>query len=279
MIDTIQSVQILRQIPGTFNRPVEAICRAGNGLDVYYLKYPRTSNETDGLVAEVVCHFLARKLNLPTPDIAYVRVGSHPVPEGIKHREKLVEGKIVFGSRKVQDLEDELTKLDFILSKHDFNRLEYPAHLLRIGLFDLWVGNNDRKEENYNLFLTRGKKQKLVVFDHFEAFNKISEHALTKIHAEIDVYEKAFLSSSYPYGMLSWVPKTQMKHELESFMENIQKINVEEQIEDIAKTFPDNWNVKEKTIQYILRFLRSEDRLVRIEEEVINYIKFLPEKG
>lgn len=278
MIDTIQSVQILRQIPGTFNRPVEAICRTADGLAVFYLKYPRTSNETDGLVAEVVCHYLARKLNLPTPDIAYVRIGNHPVPEGIKHREKLVEGKIVFGSRKVQNLEDELTKLDFILSKHDFNRLEYPAHLLRIGLFDLWVGNNDRTEENYNLFLTRGKKQKLVVFDHFEAFNKISERALTEIQTEIDVYEKAFLSSSYPYEMLGWVSKTQMKHELESFMDNIREFDLEEQIRDIADTFPGKWNVKEETIQYILRFLSSEERLARMEEEVKNYIKYLPEK-
>ncbi|MCC5904608.1 MAG: hypothetical protein JJU13_00245 [Balneolaceae bacterium] len=97
------------------------------------------------------------------------------------------QGKIAFGSKKAQNVVNELTQLDFVFSKHEFNRIEFPEHLLRIGLFDLWVGNNDRTAQNYNLFLTRGKTQKLVVFDHFEAFNKIAEHSFKNITTEIDV--------------------------------------------------------------------------------------------
>lgn len=278
MIETIPSIQFLRQIQGTFNRPVKAFCREEDGgIQVYYLKYSRTAHETDGLVAEVVCHFLARELNLLTPNISYVRVGNHSVPDTFIHREHLNEGKIVFGSRQIQNLGDELTRLDFILTKHEFNRLEYPAHLLRIGLFDLWVGNNDRTEGNYNLFLTRGKKQKLVVFDHFEAFNKITEHSLDTISTDIDVYEKAFLSSSYPFNMLGWVREVDLERELRSFLERVRNLNLIELIGRIEGTLPAQWNVKDATIRYILDFLSSEERLDLIEEQVSNYIKYLPE--
>lgn len=89
MIATIQSVQFLRQVDGTFNRPIESICRANSGLEAYYLKYYRTGNEIDGLVAEVVCHFLARKVNLLTPDISYVKIGNHPIPDDFIHPQHL----------------------------------------------------------------------------------------------------------------------------------------------------------------------------------------------
>jgi len=279
MIKTVRSVQILRQIPGTFNRPVESVCRSEQNLDVYYLKYPRSSNEIDGLVAEVVCHVLAKKLHLSTPDISYVEIGNHPVPDSIIHGEKLKIGSMVFGSKKVKNLEDELTKLEFIFGKHEFNRLEYPLHLLRIGLFDLWIGNNDRTDDNYNLFLTRGKKQKLIVFDHFEAFNKISEVSFDKINTDIDVYKKAFLSSSFPYEMLGWVSKSEMNQELKSFLERIKNSNITVLIRNVANTFPASWNVKNETVQYIIRFLTSRKRLNNIEEQAINYIKYLPEKS
>ncbi|MDR9410621.1 MAG: hypothetical protein RI573_17385 [Balneolaceae bacterium] len=104
MISTIQSIQFLRQVGGTFNRHIESICRSDSGLEVYYLKYYRTGNEIEGLVAEVVCHFLARKMNLLTPDISYVEIGDHPIPEEFVHPEHLSTGKVVFGSKKAEKL-------------------------------------------------------------------------------------------------------------------------------------------------------------------------------
>ncbi|MDZ7720125.1 MAG: HipA family kinase [Balneolaceae bacterium] len=277
MISTIQSIQFLRQVGGTFNRPIESICRDDSGLEVYYLKYFRTGNEIEGLVAEVVCHFLARKMNLLTPDISYVEIGDHPIPDEFVHPEHLSTGKVVFGSKKAEKV-DELTKLEFIFSKHEFNRLEYPIHLLRVGLFDLWIGNNDRTEDNYNLFLTRGKKQKIVVFDHFEAFNKITESSFRDVNTFIEIYEKGFLGSKYAYEMLGWVSKDDLNREVDEFVRNIQGLDIPEEIGKIEETFPDSWDIGAEVTDYIVRYLSSEDRLNNVLEEVNNYIKYLPEK-
>jgi len=278
MIETAHSIQFKSQ-KETYNRPVEAICKTGSGLDVYFIKYSRSGFEAHGLIAEIVCHFLAKRLNLETPDIAYVKIGNHPVPEHFQYANSLKEGKIAFGSRLIRSAEDELTKLEFIFSKHEFNRLEFPEHLLRIGLFDLWIGNNDRSVDNYNLFITRGKTQKLVVFDHFEAFNKIAEHSFEKINTKIDVYSNGFLSTTYAYEMLGWVPKESLKNELSNFFTTIKNLDLNELLQLISTSYPPGWDDDLKTVDYIKRFLSSQRRLDEIHTQVTDYINYLPTKS
>lgn len=277
MIKTVRSKQFVTQ-KATYNRPVETICKTEKGLDVYYIKYNRSGFESHGLIAEIVCHFLARRLKLETPDIAYVKIGNHSVPDNFQYAKHLTEGKSTFGSRLVRNAEDELTKLEFIFSKHEFNRLEYPEHLLRIGLFDLWIGNNDRSVNNYNLFITRGKTQKLVVFDHFEAFNKIAERTFGNIHTEIDVYSDGFLGTNYAYEMLGWVSKESLKKELDAFYSTIEILDLEELLQAISETYPSGWDDDRSTLDYIMRFLSSEKRLDEIRQQATEYINYLPSK-
>lgn len=278
MIKTVRSKQFVTQ-KETYNRPVETICKTDKGLDVYFIKYSRSGFEYHGLIAEIVCHFLAKRLKLETPEIAYVTLGDHPVPEHFQYGNHLKEGKIAFGSKQVRNAEDELTKLEFIFSKHEFNRLEFPEHLLRIGLFDLWIGNNDRSVDNYNLFITRGKTQKLVVFDHFEAFNKIAEHTFEKINTKIDIYSNGFLGTNYAYEMLGWISKKALKDELDNFFLTIENLDLEALLQSISETYPPGWDDNLSTKDYIKRFLSSESRLDEIRTQATDYINYLPEKS
>jgi len=277
LIKTVHSIQLKSQ-KETYNRPIEAICRSESGLDVYFVKYNRTASEIDGLIAEIVCHFLAKRLHLETPEIAYVVIGDHPIPEKFQYADHLTQGKIAFGSKKVRNAENELTLLEFIFSKHEFNRIDFPEHLLRVGLFDLWIGNNDRTAQNYNLFLTRGKKQNLVVFDHFESFNKITEHPLEDIVSEIDVYSTGFLSTNYAYEMLGWVSKNNLYEEVEKFFSVINGLDIRELLRSISQTYPESWDSNNATTDYILRFLTSVERLKEIKNQITDYIKYLREK-
>lgn len=136
MIDTVTSIQMLQQ-KETANRPVLSLCRTNIGIKPYYLKYARTRNEIEGLVAELVCYILARKLHIETPEHVYAVIGSHIISKDIIHREHLVEGTVTVGSAQYPPSNvKELTKLDFVPNKHVYKRLEYPLHIFRIGIFD-----------------------------------------------------------------------------------------------------------------------------------------------
>jgi hypothetical protein len=134
LIKQATSVQFKGQIKGSFSRPIIAICRDEDGLQTYFLKYPRHRNELDGLLSEILCSHLAWHLHLNTPDIALVKIGDHPVSEDdIIYHNRIVNGQKVFGSRKLEKV-NELSQHNFIFDKHDFNRLASPIHILRIGL-------------------------------------------------------------------------------------------------------------------------------------------------
>ncbi|MDZ7690748.1 MAG: HipA family kinase [Balneolaceae bacterium] len=277
MIEEATSIQFKGQIKGTFNRPIISICRGSDGLQTYFLKYPRHNNEIDGLLSEVLCTRLAQRLHLNTPEIALVQIGNHPISEeDIIHHDKIVEGQKVFGSKKLEKAE-ELSQLNFVLNKHDFNKLEYAPHILRIGLFDMWIGNTDRRGDNFNLFLSQAKKQKLYVFDHFEAFNKIADNVQNDIPLEINVYN-GFLGSNYAYEMLGWVDKAELEQEVADFLDYIDDLNVSELLDTIIDDLPPNWQIANETIRYIARFLTSEVRIELIEEGINNYIEYLPSK-
>lgn len=277
MLEKATSKQFISQIKGTFNRPIISICRDSQGLQTYFLKYSRHSNEFDGLLSEILCTRLAERLHLNTPDIALVEIGTHPISEDdIIHHDKLIRGQQVFGSKKLEKAE-ELSQLNFVFNKHDYNRLEYPPHIIRIGLFDLWIGNTDRRGDNFNLFLSQAKKQKLYIFDHFEAFHKIAENEQNDIPVAIDVYN-GFLGSKYAYEMLGWVEKRDLIQEVGDFLDYITNFDVNDLVDSIIEDLPANWQIKDITINYIKRFLESRHRIKQIEEGVINYIEYLPSK-
>lgn len=276
-IEIVTSKQFKGQIQGTFNRPIISICRTKTGFRTFYLKYARTNNEFDGLLSEIICSELARKMNLNTPDVAIVEIGNHSIEfNNIIHHDRFKVGQKVFGSKRLEKA-DELSQLNFVYDKYDFNKLENPAHILRIGIFDLWIGNRDRKEDNFNLFLSQAKQQKYYIFDHFEAFNKLTENDQIDIPLNLDAYE-GFLGSTYAYEMLGWVKKVELYEELEHFIKYLDTFNVSNFLNSVLKEIPISWGIKDETISYIERFLTSEKRIERIQKQVTDYIQYLPSK-
>ncbi len=274
MIEKVTSIQMLKQI-GTANRPILSFCRTNNGIKPYYLKYARTTNEVEGLVAELVCYLLAKKLHIETPEHVYATVGQHSISQNIIHREHLGAGIVTVGSAQYPPASvKEITKLDFVINKHSFNSLKNPLQILRIGIFDCWVGNFDRKEDNYNLFLSTDRQQELIIFDHFEAFNNISNNPNTTIETDIHVINSGFLISKYALKMLHFLNKTKLKDELEHTYKLIESIDIDATLNNLYETFPDSWNVSSKTISYIKDFLTNKDRLRNLKESLEYYIKY-----
>ncbi|HYX08885.1 MAG TPA: hypothetical protein VE912_19280, partial [Bacteroidales bacterium] len=98
MIEEATSINFIRQIPGTYNRPIISLCRTRTGIQTYFLKYARTQSEFDGLLSEIICQKIAKLLHLNTPEIALVKIGNHPIdPDKIKFSDKLNNGLLIFG--------------------------------------------------------------------------------------------------------------------------------------------------------------------------------------
>lgn len=172
-----KTVSLIEEIPTDGHSPMKFMC---NDSDIYYCKY-RVSfkeQEIDCLIYEVICSLLLQKLNLPTPEIALVEITENSyLNEDLKRNRSFISpGVICFGSKDLKNAQL-VTELDKIQSKEDFELFENPDDLIRIAIFDLWVGNTDRGKgsiqyspgpsNNYNLLTSSEEgKKKIFAFDH-----------------------------------------------------------------------------------------------------------------
>jgi hypothetical protein len=82
-------------------------------------------------------------------------------------------------------------------NKSVFNKLYNPIDILRIGLFDLWVANDDRKPTNQNLMLSidDGGKYTITAIDHAFIFETLGYQHLNPKHFSPSVNDHIILSN------------------------------------------------------------------------------------
>lgn len=142
MLQVITTELLLEEIETDGHAPLKFLCSSG---DIYYCKYLNDFNklEINCLAYEVIAHYLLKKLQIPTPEIALIKISDGTLDKSkIKANRRLKEGNICFGSKEVKLAQELQAIQDF--TKVDFNRLLNPEDVVKIALFDLWVDNTDR---------------------------------------------------------------------------------------------------------------------------------------
>jgi hypothetical protein len=187
MIPVVNTQLLIEEVKTDGHSPMYFLCDDGN---YYYCKY-RTQfkrEELDCLVYEIVCQFLLKRLQIPTPDIALAVIEKDSYDRKKLHKNKLYvhPGIICFASKEAANTAL-VMGIQSISKKTEANKFENIYDLLKIAMFDLWVENDDRgkgSKENYNLLLQTirvqnnetGKattKFRWLAFDHAFTFGGV----------------------------------------------------------------------------------------------------------
>ncbi|MGB0929973.1 MAG: HipA family kinase [Chitinophagales bacterium] len=140
-----QTAFLVEEIPTDGHSPLKFVCTDG---EIYFCKYRVSAKmvEIDCLVYEVICSILLRELGIPTPEIAFVEVMKDSYDKGSLDRNRLYTkpGITCFGSKELANAQL-VTELDKISREEDFEAYRNPQDLIRIAIFDLWVGNTDTR--------------------------------------------------------------------------------------------------------------------------------------
>ena len=175
VIPTVTARTILREISTTGHSPIKMLC---DDSEVYIVKTTKGGvGPTDyEIVSEFLCSVLLELWNLNRPDFAGVVVPEQLITEGNlsnRHHPSFYRGRICFGSLIVKNAREVsiLTDDDSLWS---ISLLNQPLDYLKIGLFDLWVCNDDRKPSNPNLLMVPdGKGFDLFAMDHAYTFGTL----------------------------------------------------------------------------------------------------------
>lgn len=258
MLPKIETVKIIKVIE-TYNKPIQAVCRTDTGLKTYFLKYSRSGSEGDGLFSELICQRLAKEVALLTPEVALVTIGNHDVPSYFKKPLPYKSGMVTFGSLEVPNTEP-LSLTNISITNNYLNKLTNPIDLFKIGLFDFWIGNTDRKGDNFNLLLTLTHKRQFYVFDHFLAFSDITNHDYNRINVINSLY-KTLLYTDFVYRLLRLKHLGDYQNITDDFVTTVRSLDIVNIVETIYNQLPPEWNVNVDAKNYIIEYLTNNDRL------------------
>lgn len=167
LLHSLERVKFLRD---TGQRPLVVSC---NDTHDYLCKYA-TGLPAHELMTEWVVWHLAKSYGLSIPDMAVVNL----LPEHIPDNAQVPywpNGRLqlpMYGSKFVEAIEIDLTTESIFEETNAKNRLLNKHELLHIGIFDLFIANEDRHESNYNLLLKYEKSRySFITIDHGAAFN------------------------------------------------------------------------------------------------------------
>ncbi|MFN8776988.1 MAG: HipA family kinase [Flavobacteriales bacterium] len=235
----IQSLEPIREVLETGQRPVKVAC---TDFSDYICKYPRLT-PSHSLMTEWICAHAARDSSLYVPEFDLVSVLPEHAPGNLIPQ--LLPGARLdlpmFGSRHTGGMDMDKRMLRMLASNRYKSKLEQRDQLLQIALFDIWVANEDRHGNNYNLLLGDFKgKYRWMVIDHGACFN--SQAGLNQVLAPLS-FEESLISSELFAIVFQKPPNFVSRiHAVCNELENWRK-NALQHVEQWVVDAPEQWGI------------------------------------
>jgi hypothetical protein len=267
-------VSIIRQYDTEGHSPLQVLA---DDFTAYVLKFPNNSNDNSALIKEFICHYLLKTWSIPTPDI----VGLTVLPEVLKEcqfitsREKRLVGSCTcFGSKL---LLNSIELMDFITAENKTSQKKIlnSTDILKIGLFDIWTENEDRKPSNNNILLEHSKKGFILnPIDHAFTFSSVEFSELNYNNVNFSVND----SILYAPLAKSIIEKTKFDNAACSHIKEMFYLCIENAKNNyckIADNVPVNLNFADNDEAFLSKFLFNKERNIAVLEEFFYIISTL----
>lgn len=257
------SLQLIEEIQTDGHSPAKFLCDDGK---VYYVKY-RSGNsfkqyEINCLVFELVCTRLLQELRIPTPELAFITIDGNSISEGqLKINKRYLRDRIIgLGSREIIGA-DILTQIEIIKDKREFNTLLNPADLIRIGIFDMWVDNRDRREDNYNILIRElDDKQEFIAIDHAFCFGGLRGMRSFNATQKPSAFGK-LPTCGYYHSVIRFIGRDLTTIHAQNFVTSLQRLSLDTIIHEVFSTIPMTWQADSELEQRIVDFLSAPERI------------------
>lgn len=267
-LQTHYTIEEIHRIIQSVDRPIDVTC---NDFENYICKY----RDIDNLLKEYLASCFLQRWQLPTPPIAFIWVKPEHIPEQfVKTAKPQFFNKPCFGSKYLdQTIEVNQSLVALGNDSTEVRKIQNRLDLLRIGLFDLWLANEDRKQGNYNLLLVPDEPSKfyLHAIDHSACFNNggVGEYALNLLTPQETVLTSDVCRLLYAR---STVIHREIDTVLKRFRPDIKKSA--DSLPEILKFVPPEWQINTKSIQETLQdSVFQSDWLKRIEITFREYLQ------
>jgi hypothetical protein len=242
MLPLLQSISEISRVIDT-NGSMPVVVLAEN-LEDYACKYDHKNK----LINEYLAHQFLIKWELPVLPAAFVKIKKEHIPQKyLQGRIRLIDfEKPTFGLQYNNDATDASnTLLGLKNDNYELGKFSNRLDLLKIALFDLWVANDDRNHNNYNILIVNNQ---FIPIDHSNIFdggrlgNQLAQ--LTE--------DDSLLTSDLALTFLN--QKTKVEEEANKLIQNFPTFvkNCNGILPEIIEGLPDEWcNDKQSLLKVI----------------------------
>ncbi len=266
---TLNSIEAIHKVYNTTgSSPVLVTC---NDLNEWVCKYDRSSIS---LFNEYVAASFLQLWGLKVPEFAFVTIHPHHIPEKIlsgRTQGWLFE-KGCFGSclsPYALDLNE--TFKAFKGKTYDLSKIDNKEEFLKIGLFDLWLANEDRHPNNYNLLLNPEPDGSLsfVPIDHVACFNG------GNMDKELYLLNEVETILNSPLAKVLFRPGTDLNKTVDKLTEELYicSARCHEKLPEILAKLPITWGLDKDRLEHDIQQIFSEKWLTQVAEIFRHYIQ------
>jgi hypothetical protein len=163
----LKSIQLIKKVYNSGDNPVLVEC---NDLNDYVGKHNRGQTPANKLFAEWICHSLLEACNVSMAPKELIEIQEHHVLASGNCQPAFFKNVPCFGTLF---LEEALEWSQFDLA--DAKLLTNKEDLITIAFFDIWLANEDRNWNNFNLLTNPSTTGwEIVPIDHGACFNSLS---------------------------------------------------------------------------------------------------------
>lgn len=247
------------------NSPIKVI---GNDYKLYVVKNSKNKNPASDIINEVLAHYFLKLWDITTPNIALIKINpEHLLPEyTVNNHKPFYYKNEVFASEWVDNSMDSSLFFEFI-NKKDYEKFNDAQILFLIGLFDIWVENDDRKPSNHNLlFQTIQDKYTIIPIDHSFIFSTLNYNDLDPDKFCPIENENIFVSG-LGLSLKNYLKKNKIKICINRDFFYLCVENCKKEYANIIKNIPTSWGFTTENQSKLYNFLFNDLRNKKVYNE------------
>ncbi len=278
MLQPIKTIEITKIIKETATKGSSPLLSIGIDDNTYFVKTTIQRNPSAEIINELLCGYIAQCWSLNVPEFRLATISKDIVDNYLEEIGKLSSfyspdfyENILFASKQIWSV-IELENFNKLTSRRELKLFSNPLDFLKIGAFDLWVGNKDRKPENPNVLI--GNENGLFDFhpiDHAAAFAYLTNYKEVRevlLHIEP---KNCVLSTILAKTISRFVSPEEINN-----LRNEIYVCIDNTIENIDFIFdqvPASWGLNKKSKDHLKSFFSNQNRNKTIINHFLSYLK------
>lgn len=260
----LHSIKQISKVYDTGDKPVLVQC---NDLNEYVCKHGKGNNICYNLFTEYIAYRFLAILDVKLAPCAFIQVKeNHILPSGAC--QPLFFKEIdCFGTELLNSAEEWSA---FSFEKKSIKHIKNQEDIFKIGWFDIWLANDDRSWNNFNLLMNPEEDGWYIIpIDHGACLNTLSFSSDRKLYVEdntiIDTTQFKLIAKRHFKNM----------KEVDEFIKRlylcIQKL--EQSYDEIIANIPSSWKIPTDYIQSLKENLFSKEWLNETKTQFLSLTK------